>query len=308
MHAVIPRGLTSSCNANEVPVIPYPSRRAFLGNLATAAMGPVVLGRRAFAQNLPARVDAVALRQRIEALSVFGRPSGGSFADGVNRVAYSDADVAGRRYVIDLMRAAGLAPRVDPAGNIFGRRAGTDGALPPILFGSHIDSVPNGANFDGDLGSLAALGVVEALEAAHLRTRHPLEIVVWANVRLFCPRADAEGLTFIARSAATGELVGALLAEDSASAPPVELNQISTRVRPRSLTFSGSWRLNIAVAARCNRANRFISFSSESPLVSQGREWRSSSSPVVSRTACARGIGWPLLKQRMRPRSTCSEN
>jgi beta-ureidopropionase / N-carbamoyl-L-amino-acid hydrolase len=56
------------------------------------------------------------------------------------------------------MGAAGLEPRLDPAGNIFGRRAGTDGALPPILFGSHIDSVPNGGNFDGDLGSLAALG------------------------------------------------------------------------------------------------------------------------------------------------------
>ncbi len=111
----------------------------------------------------------------------FGRPSGGTFADGVSRVAYSDADLAGRRYVLDLMRAAGLEPRVDAAGNIFGRRAGTDAALPPVLFGSHIDSVPNGGNFDGDLGSLAALGVLEALAAAGLRTRHPLEMVVWAH-------------------------------------------------------------------------------------------------------------------------------
>ena len=159
----------------------YPSRRAFLTSLGTAAVGPVILGRRVFAQNPSARVDAPALRQRIEALSSFGRPSGGTFADGVSRVAYSDADVAGRRYVIGLMRAAGLEPRVDPAGNIFGRRAGTDGALPPILFGSHIDSVPNGGNFDGDLGSLAALGVLEAVTAARLHTRHPLEMVVWAN-------------------------------------------------------------------------------------------------------------------------------
>jgi N-carbamoyl-L-amino-acid hydrolase len=79
------------------------------------------------------------------------------------------------------MRAAGLEPRVDAAGNIFGRRAGTDGALPPILFGSHIDSVPNGGNFDGDLGSLAAMCELEALAAAGLRTRHPLEMVIWAN-------------------------------------------------------------------------------------------------------------------------------
>jgi N-carbamoyl-L-amino-acid hydrolase len=156
------------------------SRRSFLSKLVAAAMGPAVLGRRAFAQTIPARVDPTALRQRIEALSLFGRPAGGTFADGVSRVAYSDADVAGRQYTIDLMRAAGLNPRVDPAGNIFGRRTGTDASLPPILFGSHIDSVPNGGNFDGDLGSLAALGALEALAAANLRTRHALEMVVWA--------------------------------------------------------------------------------------------------------------------------------
>jgi N-carbamoyl-L-amino-acid hydrolase len=127
------------------------------------------------------RVDPRKLRERIEALSVFGRPDGGVFADGVSRVAYSDADVKGRQYVIGLMKATGLEPRIDPAGNIFGRRAGTEPSLPPILFGSHIDSVPSGGNFDGDLGSLSALGVMEALTAAGTRTRHPLEMVVWAH-------------------------------------------------------------------------------------------------------------------------------
>ena len=161
-------------------VIRHPSRRAFLAGLATAAVGSAISGRRALTQGLPARTDATTLRQRIEALSVFGRPAGGTFADGVSRVAYSDADVAGRGYVLNLMRAAGLDPLIDPAGNIFGRRPGTDASLPPILFGSHIDSVPNGGNFDGDLGSLASLGVIEALTAANLRTRHPLEMVVWS--------------------------------------------------------------------------------------------------------------------------------
>jgi N-carbamoyl-L-amino-acid hydrolase len=155
-------------------------RRIFLKNLAMVATGSTAFGRRAFAQKAPARVDAAVLRRRIEELSVFGRPNRGAFADGVSRVAYSDADVAGRRYVIDVMRAAGLNPRVDAAGNIFGRRAGSDTSLPPILFGSHIDSVPNGGNFDGDLGSLAALGTLEALSAANVRTRHPLEMVIWA--------------------------------------------------------------------------------------------------------------------------------
>lgn len=161
--------------------MPHPSRRAFLRSLGTVAAGPAIMSRSAFAQEPSARVDAIALRQRIEVLSRFGRPSGGMFADGVSRVAYSDSDLAGRRYLVDLMRTAGLEPRVDPAGNIFGRRAGTDETLPPLLFGSHIDSVPNGGNFDGDLGTLAALGVLEALTVAGLRTRHPSEMVVWAN-------------------------------------------------------------------------------------------------------------------------------
>lgn len=151
------------------------TRRTFLGGIAATAL----VGVRVRAGE--PSVDAGALRQRIEALSVFGRKPGGTFADGVSRVAYTDADVAGRGYVMDLMRGAGLAPRIDPAGNIFALRPGSDRSLKPILFGSHIDSVPSGGNFDGDLGSLAALGVLEALDRAGVRTRRPLEIVVWAS-------------------------------------------------------------------------------------------------------------------------------
>ena len=155
------------------------TRRDFLGTVAAAAVMPALRGRSAAAADT-ARVDAAALRARIEALSVFGRPAGGTFADGVSRVAYTDADVAGRDYVMRLMRDAGMTPRIDPAGNIFALRPGTDPSLRPILFGSHIDSVPNGGNFDGDLGTLASIGVVDALERAKVRTRHPLEVVVWA--------------------------------------------------------------------------------------------------------------------------------
>ena len=129
----------------------------------------------------PLRVDAARLRQSLEGLSVCGRPAGGSFADGVSRVAYSDADVAGRQYVMELMKAAGMALRTDTAGNIFGERAGSDSSLRPILFGSHIDSVPSGGNFDGDLGSLSAIEVVRVLEDKGVETRHPLRVVIWAN-------------------------------------------------------------------------------------------------------------------------------
>jgi N-carbamoyl-L-amino-acid hydrolase len=155
------------------------TRRAFLGSSLAALSTPWHSLQAARTQNAVG-IDAAALRGRIEALSAFGRPAGGTFESGVSRVAYSDADVAGRKYVIDLMRGAKLEPRIDAAGNILARREGTDRSAPPILFGSHIDSVPSGGNFDGDLGSLAALAVLEALDKAGHTTRHPLEIAVWS--------------------------------------------------------------------------------------------------------------------------------
>ena len=126
-------------------------------------------------------MNAARLRADLEGLSLFGRPPGGTFQDGVSRLGYSDADVEGRRFVIGLMRGAGLDPHIDAAGNIFARRPGKDESLPPILFGSHIDSVPQGGNFDGDLGSLSAIEVIRVLNERRLTTLHPLEIVVWAN-------------------------------------------------------------------------------------------------------------------------------
>jgi beta-ureidopropionase / N-carbamoyl-L-amino-acid hydrolase len=178
-----------------------PTRREFLAGLAAAAATqPARVDLRV--QERDVRIAAGKLRQRIEQLSVFGRPAGGSFADGVSRIAYSDADIAGRRFVMAEMKAAGLEPRIDPAGNIFGRRrGGTTGS--PIFFGSHIDSVPNGGNFDGDLGSLSALAAIEALDAAGIATRHPLEMVVWAH---------EEGFAF-GRGIACSRIVAGLVAD-----------------------------------------------------------------------------------------------
>jgi len=82
---------------------------------------------------------------------------------------------------MNLMETAGLKPRIDAAGNIIARRQGADASLPPVLFGSHIDSVPNGGNFDGDLGSLSAIEVVQTLDEAGIATRRPLEVAIWSN-------------------------------------------------------------------------------------------------------------------------------
>lgn len=126
-------------------------------------------------------VNEKRLWSTLEKLSEFGRPAGAGFDAGVTRLGFSDEDLAARDYVMGLLRDAGLAVRVDPAGNIFARREGSDPKLPALLFGSHIDSVPNGGNFDGQVGSTGAIEVMRALNDHNVRTRHPLELVIWTN-------------------------------------------------------------------------------------------------------------------------------
>jgi beta-ureidopropionase / N-carbamoyl-L-amino-acid hydrolase len=116
------------------------------------------------------------LQATLEKLSEFGRNPDG----GVTRLGYSDTEMAAREYVTGLMKEADLEVRTDAAGNLFGRRAGTEN-LPVLLFGSHIDSVSHGGNFDGDVGSLGAIEVIRALNEASVKTRHPLEVVIWTN-------------------------------------------------------------------------------------------------------------------------------
>jgi N-carbamoyl-L-amino-acid hydrolase len=121
-------------------------------------------------------VNASRLMGNLESISVFGRSTGGA-----DRVAYSQADRDARSWTMDLMRAAGLEPEIDVAGNILGHRPGTETGLPPLMFGSHIDSVPSGGDYDGPLGTLAAIETVQRLVEEGVTTRHPLEVVVFAN-------------------------------------------------------------------------------------------------------------------------------
>src|SRR5690348_4601192 len=77
-------------------------------------------------------IDPARLRNRLERLSFHGRPFGGTFADGVNRVAYSVADLTARAWIIDEIKGMDVVPRIDAAGNIFARYGG-DPKLPAIL-------------------------------------------------------------------------------------------------------------------------------------------------------------------------------
>lgn len=140
------------------------------------------------------RVQAERLHESLRQLAEIGATPGG----GVTRLALSDEDRAGRDQVKAWMTEAGLDVRVDDLGNIVGRRAGKED-LPPILLGSHCDSVRRGGRYDGALGVLGAIEVVRTLNDHGITTRHPIEVVNWTN---------EEGVRFEPAMLASGAVTG----------------------------------------------------------------------------------------------------
>jgi N-carbamoyl-L-amino-acid hydrolase len=120
-------------------------------------------------------LDGDQLLADLRTLAQIGRDPDGS----LNRLAYSPADRAGRAWVAAQMHTQGLRVRTDAAGNTIGCYAGA-ADMPPIALGSHTDTVPNGGNYDGALGVVAALACVRSLHAAGVQLRHPLEVINFA--------------------------------------------------------------------------------------------------------------------------------
>lgn len=124
-----------------------------------------------------AHIDAARLWSRHMSLARHGATAAG----GVNRQALSDEEIAARRELLALARALGLAAFTDAAGNFFLRMEGREVDAAPVLTGSHIDSQPSGGRFDGVYGVLAGIEAIEALRAAGITPRRPIEVVAWMN-------------------------------------------------------------------------------------------------------------------------------
>ncbi|MBC9904362.1 M20 family metallo-hydrolase [Achromobacter xylosoxidans] len=122
------------------------------------------------------RIDGARLLRRIADLAQVGAIEGG----GVCRLALTDADRQGRDLVVQWMRELGLAVTVDGIGNVVGLRAGRK-AGPPVMTGSHIDTVRTGGRYDGNLGVLAGLEVVAALNDAGVVTERPIAVAFFTN-------------------------------------------------------------------------------------------------------------------------------
>lgn len=151
------------------PVAPAPARgqvRTLLSNPAPARRRPQAL----FA-------DPTRLGERMRRLATFGANAAG----GIDRVAFSDANIEALDWVSQILTEAGFRTGMDLAGNLVATKPGSEPGLRPLMFGSHIDSVPGGGNFDGQVGSMGAVEVAAVLAAAGHTTRHPLEIALFCN-------------------------------------------------------------------------------------------------------------------------------
>jgi N-carbamoyl-L-amino-acid hydrolase len=142
-----------------------------------APMNTPTLATRTAGRRAAAALDQARLWSRLMKLATAGATPAG----GVNRQAFSPADVQARRMLSDWGRELGLKPYGDEIGNLYLRCEGRDKDADPVLAGSHLDSQPKGGKFDGAYGVVAALTAVEAIRCAGLTTRRPVEVVAWSN-------------------------------------------------------------------------------------------------------------------------------
>jgi N-carbamoyl-L-amino-acid hydrolase len=180
--------------------------RTSLTALGITALGGISLSLRKPVYNNPLRINGQRLENRLTDLAKFGRDENGRGY----RVAYTRGDIEARAWIMQLMKKAGLEVAIDEAGNISGKRKGKNAALKPIGFGSHIDMVPDGGNYDGTLGSLSALELIEVLNENNVVTEHPLEMIIFANEeggligsRALVGRMTSEGLKQVSQSGLT---------------------------------------------------------------------------------------------------------
>lgn len=146
-------------------------------NLKSSSLFLLIFSFSSFSFAQSPLVNSDRLHGSLMKLATFGKNSQG----GSDRVAFSEYDIEAREYVKNLMQEAGMDVSVDFAGNIIGKKAGANPDLKPIAFGSHIDEVPNGGDYDGPVGSMSAIEVVKTLGENNVMTQHPLEVIIFTN-------------------------------------------------------------------------------------------------------------------------------
>lgn len=165
------------------------------------------------------------LASRLDAIARIGLTSDG----GSCRIGFSDEEKKAKDLVCRWMSEAGLQVRSDAAGNCFGRLAGRDPSAPVVLCGSHIDTVPNGGHFDGALGVLLALEMVDMWRASGFVPESPYEIAIFS---------DEEGTRFNVGFVGSAAMTGALVPEDLKDLRDQEGRSFSSAVEQADLSLS----------------------------------------------------------------------
>ena len=122
-------------------------------------------------------INGERLLERIAELAQIGEIEG---TKGCSRLAFTDADREGRDLVVTWMRDLGLTVTIDAVGNVVAS-TNPDGASGAVMAGSHIDTVGTGGRYDGNLGVLAGLEVIEATLAADIELARPLAVAFFSN-------------------------------------------------------------------------------------------------------------------------------
>lgn len=145
------------------------------------------------------KINIQRLQNNIEELGKIGLNEHG----GLDRTTFTDAELTARKWLCKKLKDQQLDVRLDEAANIWARRPGQQNSLPVISFGSHIDTVPNGGKYDGALGVLMALEVMEVMNENQYMTDHPLELVSFS-----AEEPNPFGLSTFGSRAITGKLKG----------------------------------------------------------------------------------------------------
>ncbi|WP_432360931.1 Zn-dependent hydrolase [Sporosarcina sp. UB5] len=172
-------------------------------------------------------IDGRRIAERLSQLSSIGQTAEG----GINRPGFSAEEKEAKQLVKGWMEQAGLQVTEDGAGNVFGRLEGTtDGKS--ILSGSHVDSVPNGGNFDGPLGVIVALEVAEAWKATGVQPKKSFEVAIFS---------DEEGSRFGTGLTGSHAVVGKLNKEETVLLLDSENKSFETVIQEYGSTLDAVW-------------------------------------------------------------------
>lgn len=153
-------------------------------------------------------INIDSLKEKLESFSNFGKTEGG----GVSRLLFTKPEIEARNEFCRRMEKIGAEICTDDMGNIYATIKGSED-LPAIVTGSHCDSVVKGGNYDGILGVLAAMEVLETIVKEDIYHRHPITAIIWTN---------EEGVRFDPVMMGSGVVAGKFSREDILKAKDTE--------------------------------------------------------------------------------------